>query len=146
MNSLPHARLAVAVVTMLAVAAFASDPPAGSKSAWEGVYTAEQAARGAQTLAEQCVMCHAENLRGGPGAPGVVGAEFMFNWDGKTAGELFDYLRASMPPGQIGVLSDAQYADVLAAILQGNGFPAAGETALPAEREALDKVLITEEP
>jgi alcohol dehydrogenase (cytochrome c) len=110
------------------------------------MYRSEQATRGAQVIAEHCATCHAENMRGGPGAPGMVGAEFMFNWSGKTAGELFEYLRTSMPPGQLGVLSDDQYADIMAAILQGNGFPPSPDNGLSADRETLDRVLITQQP
>ena len=115
------------------------------KSTWDGIYTAEQAARGQQLLTSQCIMCHAENLQGGPGVPGVVGPGFMFHWNGKTVRELFEFIRMSMPPGQAGSLGDEAYADVVAAILQANQFPAGKSGELPANLDALQGIAIKRE-
>jgi cytochrome c len=115
------------------------------KSTWDGVYTAEQAVRGQQVLNSQCIMCHAENLQGGPGVPGVVGPAFMFHWNGKTVRELFEFIRSSMPPGQAGSLGDETYADVTAAILQANQFPAGDASELPSSADALQGIAIKRE-
>ena len=37
---------------------------AESRSAWDGVYTKEQAKRGQAVCVDQCARCHAENLGG----------------------------------------------------------------------------------
>ena len=45
-----------------------------------------------------CVACHAPDLSGREG-PQLAGANFMSQWDDKTAGELINFMRATMPPG-----------------------------------------------
>jgi len=133
------AALGVASIGGIAVA-----EDAASRTVWEGVYAAEQAEAGLSVYATQCQQCHAETMRGGPGAPGLVGPGFQFGWDEKTVGELFAFIKENMPAGAAGSLTDQQYIDVTAAILQENGFPA-GEAALQPESEALDQILITRE-
>jgi hypothetical protein len=81
-------------------------------------------------------------MRGAPGTSALAGPEFLFGWDGKTVGDLFDNVRTEMPPGQAGTLTDQQYADVLAAIFKQNDFPA-GDVELLPERKALGTFLIT---
>jgi alcohol dehydrogenase (cytochrome c) len=98
-----------------------------------------------QILSTQCAMCHAENLQGGPGVPSVVGAAFMFKWNGKSLRELFDLIRTTMPPGQAGSLGDQGYADVLAAILQHNHYPPGTKAELSADAEALADIQIRRE-
>jgi cytochrome c len=133
------------VIFILAMAWLA--PPAGAQIAlertvWDGVYSPAQAERGARIYKDQCETCHAADMRGGPGARGVVGLAFQFLWQDKSLGELFEALRTKMPPGQPGTLSDQEYIDVLAAILQGNALPAGAATELPADRALLDRIQI----
>jgi mono/diheme cytochrome c family protein len=111
------------------------------RTVWEGVYSTPQAERGAKLFGDQCSSCHGVEMKGGPGAPGLVGPEFQFSWDKKTVGALHDYAKMFMPPGQAGTLTDQQYADIVAALLQGNGFPAAA-VELPAAKSALDQITI----
>jgi S-disulfanyl-L-cysteine oxidoreductase SoxD len=113
---------------------------AQEKTAWDGVYSAAQAERGAKRYADNCAACHGEDMAGGPGIPGVVGIEFMFKYNGKPVSELFDYVKQNMPPGQAGSLTDPQYLDVVAAILKGNEFPAGSADLDPA---ALQGIRIT---
>ena len=110
---------------------------------WDGIYAEGQAERGAGIYTANCEICHAANMRGGPGARGVVGLAFQYLWKDKTLGALFDAMRTKMPPGQPGTLTDQEYADVLAVILRGNGLPAGGATELPADRAQLDAIVIT---
>ena len=90
----------------------------------KGGYTAAQAERGTKTFNTSCSICHGEGLGGGPGTPPLAGPEFMFTWKAKTAAELYDYVKANMPPAGPGSLSDQQYADVVAVILKANDHPA----------------------
>ena len=106
-----------------------------SKSVYDGVYTAEQAKRGTTSFNSTCAMCHGESMQGGGGAPAAAGPEFIFSWGGKNAGELFTYLKANMPPGGGGTLSDQRYADIMAAIFKTNEFPE-GKTELTADNAA----------
>ena len=112
------------------------------KTVWDGVYTAAQAERGDKRFAADCATCHGADMAGGPGVPGVTGIEFMFKYNNKTVGELFDYLKQNMPPGQQGSLTDPQYLDLVAAILKGNGFPE-GMSELPSDAAALKTLTIT---
>ena len=111
------------------------------RSVTDGVYTAEQAKRGADTFAAKCAMCHGGDMQGGPEAPAMAGAEFLFSWGGKTAGALYDYIHINMPPGEQGSLSDQRYADILAAIFQKNEFPA-GQAELSPDPKALADLVI----
>jgi len=111
------------------------------RSAMDGVYTIEQAKRGADMFVAKCGTCHGGDMQGGPEAPAMSGAEFLFSWGGKTAGALYEYLRKSMPPNEPGSLTDQRYADMLAAIFRKNDFPA-GQTELPADPKALSEIAI----
>lgn len=115
-------------------------PPA--RTVWTGVYTDQQVARGAPAFAEHCALCHGAEMAGGAGSPALIGPEFMFNWNGKSVGELLVYVKASMPPGQPGSLTDQQYADVVAGMLKTNGFPA-GQAELAPAPDASKDVSIT---
>src|SRR5277367_444017 len=104
-------------MVLVSLALFAQEKPA-VRNAWSGVYTAEQAKRGMATYREQCAMCQGEMMNGGGGVPAVAGPEFLYGWNGKTAAELFDYMKGMMPPADPGSLSDQKYADVMAAMFQ----------------------------
>ena len=51
----------------------------------------------------------------------------MRDWSGSDVGSLFARTKASMPPGEPGSLSDAEYLDVVAYMLRVNDFPAGRE-------------------
>lgn len=112
-----------------------------SQTVWDGVYTAEQAKRGAEVYANQCASCHGLALTGGESAPALTGGEFMSNWSSLTAGDLFDRIRTTMPGDRPGTLTRAQTASVLAHILNVGGFPA-GQTELPTQSEFLKQIRI----
>ena len=109
---------------------------------WDGVYTEAQAERGAARYETTCGMCHGADMAGAPGVPGLVGIEFLFFYNEKTVADVFDYVKMNMPPGQQGSLTDQQYADVVAAMMKGNGFPASDTAELSADLQALAQVVI----
>src|SRR5438045_2092420 len=80
-----------------------------------------QAEHGGELYAERCAICHGANLNDGPTAPSLKGARFKRQWGAKSAGELFAYLTKSMPPGQAGVLTGDDYADLMAFLLEAGG-------------------------
>lgn len=98
----------------------------------DGVYTEEQAARGAVVVEDVCRECHDDEE--------FVGA-FIRSWAGASVAALFDDIYSLMPEDQPGSLPTQQYADVIAYILQLNGLPP-GEVELGAARESLERVLI----
>jgi mono/diheme cytochrome c family protein len=112
-----------------------------ARSVWDGVYTSEQAARGASLYANNCASCHGSALGGGESAPPLTGGEFFSNWNGLTLGDLFERIRISMPADRPGKLSRAEDADVLAFMLSVSQFPP-GKTELERQTEALKQIRI----
>jgi mono/diheme cytochrome c family protein len=131
-----RARYFIALVAIVGIAS--------AQNVWTGVYAADQAKRGLDTYKQQCSMCHGETMSGGGGVPAVAGPEFLFGWNGKTTGELFDYVKTKMPPSDPGGLSDQKYSDVIAAMFQTDGFPA-GQTELGIDSKVLAGIVITRE-
>ncbi|MEE2964664.1 MAG: cytochrome c [Acidobacteriota bacterium] len=136
MSATSYATAAGAVV--LALAVLAGEAPAGAaqnRTVWDGVYTAEQAQRGAPLYEQSCAECHGSDLTGGEMAPGLAGSEFAWNWNGLSVGDLFERVRISMPQGEPSTVSRQDKADILAFMFERSGFPA-GETEL-ASRTAM---------
>ena len=119
-----------AVVAVLAVCVAGPEVAARQvQSVWDGVYTVEQAQRGAPLYQQSCAECHGPDLAGGEMSPGLVGGEFVWNWNGLSVGDLFERLRVSMPQGEPNSVSRQEKADILAFMLEANDFPA-GDTEL----------------
>ena len=115
--------------------------PAGAKSIWDGVFTAEQAERGAAAYKTSCSECHGGDLMGDGFAPALTGADFQGNWNDLSVGDLFERVRISMPPsGPSGVPPEAK-ADILAHIFNQNKYPA-GTTELEPKTEVLKTIKI----
>jgi hypothetical protein len=70
-------------------------------------------------------------------APGLAGGEFAMNWDDLTLGDLFERIRLSMPQNAPGSLSPKEYGEIVAFMLQKNGYPA-GTADLPTTAEPLN--------
>jgi mono/diheme cytochrome c family protein len=111
------------------------------RSVWDGVYTAEQARRGAALYIQYCSSCHGENLAGDDEVPPLVGDNFLSNWNGLTVGDLFERIRTSMPFNKPQSLNRETNASILAHMLSVNKFPAGG-TELPGQTELLKQVRI----
>ena len=111
------------------------------RSVWDGVYTEEQSQRGERTYSDSCANCHAADLTGSQVVPALVGADFLTKWNGSMVSDLFDRVRTTMPQDGPGSLSPAQYADVLAFMLNKNKFPG-GTTDLPADLDGLKTIRI----
>lgn len=118
--------------------------PAAAQSVWDGVYTAEQAERGKNLYLAECVLCHGATLLGAEDGPPVTGEGFRMAWNGRTADELVERIRTTMPADGPGFLSRAQSTDMTAYIFSDNGFPA-GETEMKPSLAALKKIVIKAE-
>jgi mono/diheme cytochrome c family protein len=116
-----------------------------SRSVWDGVYTSEQAARGAAQYSANCAPCHGTDLNGGESAPPLVGGEFLSNWNGLTVGDLFERIRISMPADRPGRLSRDQNTDILTLILSRNQFPI-GTAELERQTEVMKQIRIEPKP
>ncbi len=98
----------------------ASQAPA-ARTVWDGVYTLDQAKRGA-LKSGLCAGCHGDGFEGAS-APQLVGEPFVSRWEGRTVGDLFDLIRLTMPDDDPGSLAREEYADLVAYILAVNKFP-----------------------
>jgi len=104
---------------------------------WDGVYTADQATRGAEVYNSNCAYCHSVSVDDFNRK--LIGKAFIDNWREDSVKPLFDRVK-SMPPDVPTTLSDRQYLDVLSFILKRNGFPE-GQRELSAD--ILEHVQIT---
>ncbi len=105
---------------------------AAQQPAARGVFSDAQVAGGEAPYARACAECHGATLRGSAHAPELAGVSFMSVWRSRTTRDLFNYLREEMPPEQTGSLSDEDYLNIVALILQSNG-RASGPEALRAD-------------
>jgi S-disulfanyl-L-cysteine oxidoreductase SoxD len=99
---------------------------------WDGVYTAEQAARGKVEYANHCERCHGPDLTSG--RP-IVGKQFLERWREDRLDALFNYVRTAMPRLLGGSLPDNVYVEIFTYLLQRNGFPE-GQKALTVDAPA----------
>ena len=113
------AALAVAVVAVTKPAAAAQ-----SKSVWDGVYTEQQAARGAASFAASCARCHEAVSNDGEEGRPLAGRAFWQSFRESTVDHLLDYVSRNMPNAAGGSLSANTYADLVAFILSRNELPA----------------------
>jgi mono/diheme cytochrome c family protein len=106
------------------------------KTTWDGVFTAAQAERGKQNfLAGRCGGCHKLDLTGERG-PALKGDDFLAHWENGSLATLFDKIRETMPPNGANEVTDDAKADIVAYLLQQNGYPA-GKADLRAEPESM---------
>ena len=123
----------VALGVSIATSAFA-------QGAASSVYTADQAKAGAQVYAAQCAVCHGNTMEG-LASPALKGPQFkaMAQAEGMNARSLLEVVSQSMPQSDPGSLTPDQYSQVVAYILQQNGYPA-GSTplSLNADLNSLD--------
>lgn len=93
-----------------------------------GAYTVEQATRGKVHYQAFCAPCHLGDLSGtlaaDTGAPPLRGAPFVASLQRKGAAAIFSYVKATMPADDPASLEDSRYLEILAFLIQANGFPA----------------------
>src|SRR5262245_23550044 len=135
-----------AIATLLASAVCAgwtctlsAAPQAGPQTVWSGVYSAAQAANGRSEYDRSCSRCHASNLDGiqdasllGDFAPrySLRGADFIERWREDTVQSLYTLIASGMPPrnearGTAVALNGGAYLNIVAYLLERNGFPSA---------------------
>lgn len=131
---------ALAGFAAAAVATTTPAPPA-SRTVWDGVYSAEQVVRGKKGYNAECARCHGDNLLGGEESPPLVDKEFIKSWTGRSLGELVDLTVETMPSDGPGKLSRRLSTDIIAYMLNLNGFPA-GQADLQSSAEVLNQIVI----
>lgn len=100
---------------------------AADRTVWSGIYSEAQALRGKVAYGAACASCHGDNLSGGGFASALVGEEFRAIWDQKKVRALYSRIISTMPENDPGSLSEETVLDMVAYVLQANGFPAGSE-------------------
>jgi mono/diheme cytochrome c family protein len=106
------------------------------------IISAVLATRGKAQAEKSCGSCHAANLKGDL-APALVGEEFIGHWYDAKLSELVTKINTTMPADAPGSLKAPEYADVVAYLLQVNGFPAGTETLTLEPAAPLEAIKIT---
>jgi mono/diheme cytochrome c family protein len=124
------------IASTISIGAVSQGPTSTTRTVWDGVYNAAQAARGRSEYDGSCATCH----NGGEG-PSLVGETFMRAWFEDSLNDVLTKMKTSMPENAPGSLTDTAYLDILAFILEQNGFPA-GAQELPNQPDQLARVLV----
>jgi len=123
----------------IALGATALGPMAFGQGA-SGPFTQAQATAGHQAFDNNCAPCHLQDMSGTNDAPALAGTPFMGAWGKRSTAALYSKIATTMPLGAGGSLSEKQYTDIVAYILERNG-ARAGNTALaPASSVQIDTI------
>jgi cytochrome c5 len=112
--------IAVAAVLLTCVVALRAQTP--EPRIWQGVYTGAQADRGKSNYNSSCLRCHGDTLQGNT-APALSGDRFFTTWGNEPIASLFAKIRDTMPPNFGTSIDDQTKLDIVAYILQTNGYP-----------------------
>lgn len=117
--------------------------PVAKRSVKDGVFSTRQVDRGRRVYLRSCEHCHGSSFEGNDTAeiPALVYEPFMRQWAGRSVGALLEHVSRSMPADDRGSLTPRAYADVVALILESNGYPA-GESDMPEKAEELAAITI----
>lgn len=114
---------------------------AGPRTVLDSVYTAAQAAKGAERFKTTCSMCHGPEMKGTDFVPELVGDSFVGRWENANLGDIVLKITATMPPDRSVMLTDAEAAEVVARILEANGYPA-GQELLSSQAKVLAQIKV----
>ena len=102
------------------------------------LYTSEQADSGKQKYMTSCALCHGPTLEGRAG-PALKGPNFASTKANFRVGDVFVIVSQNMPATAPGSLSHDDYVELMAFLLQQNGYPA-GSKALTFDTAQRSKV------
>ena len=103
-------------------------------------FTAQQVSDGKQAFNSYCAVCHGSTLTNGTLGTPLAGEYFKTKWSGKNAADFHAKTR-TMPPASPGSLPAKSYLNIIAYILDVNGYKAGGSE-LPASAELLKQMVI----
>jgi mono/diheme cytochrome c family protein len=133
------ARACFGVAAMIAFGVAATASAANAQTSGQAapaaasLFTSDQATRGEAEYEHYCRDCHGAHLDDGDfGGPPLRGSYFHSHWGASDVATLFSFTKTTMPPDNPGSLSDASYADILAYVLQYNGYKS-GDSELPTD-------------
>lgn len=113
----PHRILSLAVATLLLAAAprSAQAQPSPVVPDADAAAAARQLELGEQWFQSVCVQCHAVGV--------LVNPDFRLKWSGRSAFDLFERIRSTMPGNNPGSLTQGTYAAIVAYLMKRNGMP-----------------------
>ena len=104
-------------------------------------FSTDQARQGENSFNKYCASCHGANLTDGMFGPPLAGNSFKERWAGRSMEELFNYLRAAMPPGLTGQINSSGYIDLISYLLEKNGIESSKE-AMPVRLDVLGAMMM----
>jgi mono/diheme cytochrome c family protein len=110
-----------------------------STGALRGFYSGEQAQFGKDQYRQYCSQCHGADLRGVGNVPALIGPDFLRRW--YSVGDLFSITSMAMPANDAHGLTVAEDLNIIAYVLQANGFPSGSESLLN-DREAMRAMIL----
>jgi cytochrome c len=138
-----------AILTILpaVVVLLAATLAAAEVTVWDGVYTTAQAARGKQYFESHCKLCHGADLGGGTDDDGQVPPlkKENFGMSRRDVNNLYGFMSENMPKDNPASLAETTYADLIAYVLQQNGFPD-GKTELKPDADLLTAIKFVKKP
>ncbi len=134
---MPRSRIRPLLAALL-IAASTSRPLSAQQPAPSSDSLAAAAARqlevGEQWFRSACLECHAVR--------GLDNADFRLKWSGRSAYELFERIRSTMPDSKPGSLTQGTYAAIVAYLMKLNGMPV-GTRRVSSDSSALSSIRLT---
>jgi PQQ-dependent dehydrogenase (s-GDH family) len=104
-------------------------------------FTSTQAARGKVAYNATCAVCHGSTMTNGAHGTPLAGEYFKTKWAQRNVRSFYDRAQKTMPPGSPASMAPGTYADIIAYILEVNGFPA-GDASLEPGDDKIDKMVL----
>ena len=108
-------------LTLVACGSETTEPAAPAAEAAPEITFASQAVLGAEAFATNCAACHGTSLEGTTLGPLLSGFSWVQRWGSQTPELLLNNIQANMPPGGNDNITDEDYLNIVAHILQVNG-------------------------
>ena len=133
MRKLLRSGTAIAILFLFFASSPTQAPQAAAQQQGTIPLTSDQVQKGRVVYDANCASCHGPSLSDGV-AGSLTGRAFQTRWTGQSPVGLRDYLRQQMPPGQPGSLTNEQYRNLVALLLNENGY-APGEVVFRTDDE-----------
>lgn len=138
-------RLAALALILSALSPHAVQAATTAAPSPPALFTQSDAARGRQVYEQNCAACHGADLRGTIG-PALIGPSLGSPRTHTTVAIMFNVIAFEMPAGAPASLPQADYAAVMAYLLQQNGYPAGPHALTYAAAQAANVPLISRVP
>ena len=110
----------VIACALAAGAAAVSGQTTAETTVRDQVYSADQSKRGRASYDGKCASCH----DGGTMGPELWGDPFLTQWENKSVADFYTRIQTTMPEDAPGTLAEKEVLDIIAYVIQTNGFPA----------------------